>query len=390
MTNAGATMQAQDHTKARALVDELLAEFLGKNAHARDLSERLAERTGTRLADWVDSIEVPLTARERARFGAAGFAHRPAPGSPEHHAREGAGLPSLILGNSMTVRVGVRVDSVADFLAAWRLEHPVDGEPFSQFRASLAFHGQYADLHVVERHGYRGFTPVYNSEHQRLMSVRHAETFRRRHRDFGVDDAAESRGVEHTLRMVESAVHDLGRDWACDLFFAAEREYWQRRCRAGLAQKAAQDTLGLGWGNHHRHVYRASERTGVGLSALLGKLGFKETEGGSAGAPASRTFEQPVAGIVVDVEAADGPAGEVARWCALHGESLLQGGLRGLVCRAGITGHGGPGVEPCPIEPKRLEAAVSRGVLKEAEAARLRAEGAEGSIVVRAGVRGAV
>ena len=33
---------------------------------------------------------------------------------------------------------------------------------------------------------------------------------------------------------------DLGPDWACDLFFASEREYWQRRNRAAHSGAVAQ------------------------------------------------------------------------------------------------------------------------------------------------------
>ena len=36
-------------------------------------------------------------------------------------------------------------------------------------------------------------------------------------------------GFEHASMLISSAAADLGTDWACDLFFAAEREYWTRR-----------------------------------------------------------------------------------------------------------------------------------------------------------------
>ena len=76
----------------------------------------------------------------------------------------------------------------------------------------------------------------------------------RRKRDF--EDERE--GFEHALTLIGRAADDLGVDWACDLFFAAERDYWTRRNRAARTQKARQDALGLGWANHDHHTYRSS------------------------------------------------------------------------------------------------------------------------------------
>ena len=66
---------------------------------------------------------------------------------------------------------------------------------------------------------------------ERIEAARqHVECFRRRKRDFEEDQA----GFEHALSLIRAAADDLGVDWACDLFFAAERDYWTGRNRAGI------------------------------------------------------------------------------------------------------------------------------------------------------------
>src|SRR4029077_17650326 len=106
----------------------------------------------------------------------------------------------------------------------------------------------------------------------------------------------------HAEELIDRAVHALGVDWACDLFFAAEREYWQRRNRAGQFQKARQDRLGLGWANHDHHTYRSSRQHFPRLITMLEKLGFTLRERFYAGHEAgwgAQVLEQPVTGITI-------------------------------------------------------------------------------------------
>jgi hypothetical protein len=153
--------------------------------------------------------------------------------------------------------------------------------------------------------------------------------------------------------LIDAAIADLGVDWTCDLFFNAERDYWQRRNRAGQTQKARQDKLGLGWANHDHHTYRSS-RTGYRhLIALQEKLGFRGRERFYAGLEAgwgAQVMEQPVTGITTfnDVDMspeelmgdfAHEPMGDrdrlgtVGLWCGLHGEAVLQAGMHHLECQ---------------------------------------------------------
>src|SRR5260370_15436475 len=70
------------------------------------------------------------------------------------------------------------------------------------------------------------------------------------------DDAQGFAATEATLeRVIELAGST---DPACHLVFEAERDYWQSRNAAALAQKARQDRLGLGWANHPHHTFPCS------------------------------------------------------------------------------------------------------------------------------------
>ncbi len=411
---------------AQQLITELLTEFIAKNAHAADLAARMKSQTGTRFADWVDFIRTPTSPALRARLMQTGFTHRPRPGAGEHFVHEGAMFPSVILGDSATWECAVKVDRVADFLTAWRLEHPIEGDPGSRFRKALAFHGTYADLTVVERHGYRGFVPCASDAGKIVTAARHLERFRMRHRDFGVDDAADVRGFEHTEHLIDAAVRDLGKDWACDLFFQAEREYWCRRCRAGRVQKARQDALGLGWANHDHHTYRSSRHCYPRLVRCLEKLGFHGRERFYAGHEAywgAQVLENPTAGVTIfaDVDmtpeelmgdfphagfasaVAGNTLGTIGLWCELHGEAFLQAGMHHLECqfdwwalkqqleaeaqirmmdpfttfpylRQAFTEG-----ERWPVDARRVEMLLAKGLISREQAALFKRDGALGS-----------
>jgi hypothetical protein len=190
--------------------------------------------------------------------------------------------------------------------------------------------------------------PVADAARERA-AAHHLEVFRTRPRDFAEDEA----GFACAERLIDGAIGDLGADQTGALFFAAEREFWQRRNRAAQVQKARQDRLGLGWANHDHHTYRSSRRHFGRLVAVLEKLGFVCRERFYAGREAgwgAQVLEQPAAHLVVfaDVDlapeevlldfaheplAARESLGTVGLWCALHGEAFLQAGLHHLECQ---------------------------------------------------------
>jgi len=348
---ASETHNWQPQPEARAFIDSLAERFLYACPRARDLADRMAAETGTRFADWVDHIETP-DAADRDTAERLGFVERPSlltdEGLPALVNERGL-LPPVIVGASK-LRVAIKVDSVSDFFATWQLSGArVQGRPLSQLRTGTAFVAGDAELLVVERHGALGFGSISIDANLALRSMSHYERLRCRRRDW--DDIGV--GFADLRRLVESAVAELGQDLTCDLFFRTEREFWMRRNAAGRAQKAAQDRLGLGWANHDHHVYRSSRSCFTDLIGVLEAMGLRCRESFmSSENTGVQALEHPVTGIVVlaevDMNAEElagnfahhglrdrtPEPGKVGRWCAAHGQAVLNAGMYRLACRA--------------------------------------------------------
>lgn len=358
----------QPQPRAQSLINELIATFLSRNGESAAFSGRLKHDTGTRFLDWIDHIQIPVPPSNntlRNRLLDVGFTHRSQPGAPNCFTHLGAMFPEIVLvdsaptkgGSPAPSRIALKVESITDFLTANRIpdDFPAEGDPGSQMRRALAFRtpqaGELAaaELWVIERHGYRGYDVPKASPAKVIQMLRHAEAFRRRQRDFP-DDA---QGFQHVMGLVDAAIKDIGTDWACDMFFAAEREYWERRNRAGQVQKARQDRLGLGWANHDHHTYRASREHFAALIRLLERLGFKARERFYAGQEAgwgAQVLEQAVTNVTIFADVDMTPEelqgdfahqglkpqnelGTVGLWCGLHGEAILQAGMHHLECQ---------------------------------------------------------
>jgi len=404
---------------AQQVVNVLIEDFLGKCPEAAELARRMREHTGTRFKDWVDFIEVVKSPAMVAKLTEVGFTRRPQPGASEAYVHEGGIFPTIVLGRLF--RIGIKVDSVADFLAAQQIAGAeIVGEPLGQFRMARAFIGNGAEMWAVKRLGWRGFTPPAFDAAKAIASLRHLEKFRTRERDWDTD----SHGYAEVGALIDEAVGDLGVDWTCSLFFEAERRYWQGRNKAAQIQKNRQDKLGLGWANHDHHTYRCSRGNFQAHVALLEKLGFQCRESFYAGAEAgwgAQVMEQSVTGITTfnDVDmspeelmidfahegltAAAEKLGTVGLWCGLHGDSMLQAGMHHLECqfdwhalveqldrRWGIRTMAPFTTFPYlrqaftegehwAVNPQRLEALLSAGFITRLQAEQFRVEGALGS-----------
>ncbi len=336
---------------AQKLVNELVSGFLARCPRAADLASRMQTQTATRFADWVDTIEVQRTEELRKRLLDVGFSHRPRPGAADCFVHEGAIFPVIVLRERAYTNVWVKVDFVADFVAAHQIspDTAIEGEPWSPMRKALVFHGEACGMTVVERHGYRGYSlPVWSAE-KSVLAMRHLEALRRRRREWPTEEEA----FAHTNAIVDAAIADLGVAFTCDLFFHGERDYWERRNQAAQFQHHRQNLLGLGWANHDHHTYRCSRRNYVAIIALLEKLGFHCRERFYAGAEAgwgAQVLEEPVTGITIfaDVDMAPEevlgdfahePFAEknelstVGLWAELHGEAMLEAGMHHLECQ---------------------------------------------------------
>ncbi|NIP86240.1 MAG: hypothetical protein GTO03_12000 [Planctomycetales bacterium] len=411
--------QWKPQPEAAALVHRLLDEFVQANPWTAQFAQRLRDETGTRLIDWVDHLAVPASNPLKAELFRLGFQSLVDDDRSQWRHPQGL-FPTLLLLEDGKSELAVRAESVSDFLVVHDLSggRVIEGEPLSPLRrARVAVEGS-SELWVVERHGYEGWESAAPLARPLAAILQHAETFRHRRRRF----ATEAEGFEHARQLIEAAVVDVGTGRAADLFFAAEREYWQRRNRAARIQKARQDALGLGWANHDHHTYRCSREHFAGLIGLFELLGCQCRERFFAGAEAgwgAQVLEHPSCRVVIfaDVDlsgsevsgdfAHQGLAprdqlGTVGLWCRLHGEAFLQAGLHHLECqfdfdqaRQQLRAAGVETMSPFTdfeylkqaftegemwtVDEQRIEALLASGALTADQAARFRREGALGS-----------
>jgi hypothetical protein len=332
----------------------------------------------------------------------------------------GGVFPPVLLGDTPDVEVALKVDSVVDFVAAHAVTTEVLGEPLAPVRfATVSPPGQ-PSLMVIERHGFAhgDDRPAFDAADAWAV-LHHSEALRTRPRTF----EREEQGFEHAAEAIQRAAGEVGRDRACDLFFAAEREYWMRRNRAAQFQYGRQQKLGLGWANHDHHTYRSSRRHFTRLISIFEKLGFVCRERFYAGAEAgwgAQVMEHPVTGIITfnDVDLSPDELftdfaheplperdrlGTVGLWCALHGESFLEAGMHHLECqfdfsalKAQLESQAGVKVmkpftdfpylrqaftegERWPVRPERIDRLLKERLITPEQADKFRREGAIGS-----------
>lgn len=405
---------------------ELYERYLQQSNAARVLSVRLREQAGTRLSDVIDVLSVASDATLRARLVGAGFAPISVEGLASgselfEHTR--ALLPLVELRTYGKSRAYARVDSVVDFFEAAGLPMPetFEGHAGAFVRRALVESEPDAELWVVERSAARRLVTSNLAISQGpgvTARARHLEAFRLRPRP--LDDP--ERGFVAAQRLIREAQKDLGEAVTCELFFDAERRYYERRNRAARVQKARQDALGVGWHNRDHHTYRSGRSSFASLVRTLELLGLDCRERFYAGHEAgwgAQVMEHRELGICVfaDVDlspeevAGDfahdglsqrGSLGTVGLWCELHGEAFLSAGMHHLECqldfegaRAALERSGVPVMAPFTdfphlrqaftkgeiweVRPERLARAVDRGLLTEAQAERLAREGSLGS-----------
>jgi len=160
----------------------------------------------------------------------------------------------------------------------------------------------------------------------------------------------ECEALDLAIETASKIVALLGVNLAACLVLECERAYWQSRNHAGQIQKNRQDRLGLGWSNHDHHTFRSSRGHFTKLVRLFEILGFECRERFYAGEEAgwgAQVMENPVCHLVlfldvdlspteVEIDFSHSPLkenqhlGTVGLWCALHGDSILQGGMHHL------------------------------------------------------------
>ncbi|MEZ6063617.1 MAG: hypothetical protein R3C19_24975 [Planctomycetaceae bacterium] len=397
--------------RAAAWVRERVDEFLADNPAAAEFQNLLRDETGTRLVDWIDHFELrDVTGIEEAgyvRDDDGWFRH------PE------ALLPPVVFREHE--RLLLRVDSVRDFVTAnaHRFACDVGGEPLDLWRTASVRSGSSRSFGVVERQGCRTSRKgVERSPHDKLLTEMCREQLRTRRRRFEDRETA----FRETRELLTSMISRIGVDVTCELFFEAERAYWQSRNRAARVQYMRQQTLGLGWGNHDHHTYRSSRAAFHHLVGILELLGFHGRERFYAGADAgwgAQVLEQPVTGIVIFADVDLSPeeitgdiaheplpprdsVGTIGLWCYLHGEAIFEAGMHhlecqfefdnarrqleqfGIRCMAPFTDF--PHLRQCftegevwAVEDSRIAAALQQGWITPEQADRFAASGVVGS-----------
>lgn len=404
---------------AAQLIAELVADIERDSPATQRLRSRLLHECGTRLDDWIDHLVLPHDEALGSRLEAAGFNNDESPdGCVWRHA--GGLFPAIRFYPRDARRIVLKVDSVLHCLAMQqRLDRDaLDGSPLAPIRrGKLAVEGA-AELWVIERHGTQALTPLPIDAALQSKILDWAEAFRLRRRDFPTD----AEGFDFLRTLIRRATRDLGRARTCDLFFKGERDYWQSRNRAAQIQKARQDALGMGWGNHDHHTYRSSREHFAALIAILESLGFECRERFYAGREAgwgAQVLEHTACGVTIFADVDLSPEevsgdfahvplpprqelGTVGLWCRLHGEAILQAGMHHLECqfhfdaaRDQLAAAGVETMKPFtnlpflrqaftrgerwPVREERITAALSAGLITAEQADRFRAEGAIGS-----------
>ena len=393
------------HAQAAALLDRTIALFCTHCPAAADLAKRMLNETGTRFGDWIDHILIPLD--QLSAWRAVGFV-----GDDIRLNHPGGRFPTIAAGS---FTIAIRVESVADCCAALGISTPIEGTPGPGLRRATIAYSKQATLSMVERLGSVTLTPTACAPELHTSSILHLERFRCR-------DRSADQGFATIRALIMAAVYDLGKDVACDLFFTAERDYWQRRNTAGRVQKARQDTLGLGWANHDHHTYRSSRSAFTSLIDCLELLGFACRERFYAGQEAgwgAQVLEQSTTGIVIFADVDMSPdelrgdfshqampehkeLGTVGMWCALHGEAFLAAGMHHLeatfdfssACTqlqaCGVTSMKPftdfPYLRQCftsgerwMVDPNRLDSLCRAGHLTKAQATEFKRDGVIGS-----------
>jgi hypothetical protein len=412
----------QPQPEAAQLLDLILKKCCQKISKLAALETNLQEQTGTRLVDWIDHIELPFNDALASKLLASGFAVDASESGTITTWRHTAGLfPPMRLGANRN-RVALKVDSIDDFMAA---AGRATGEtlPFrwpspGQYRLIVVYQKPTIEVCAVERHGYSGFTKVKTEPELIEAATDHLATFRVRNRQSGTDN----HGFLKASEAIRNAAKEIGTPWACDLFFRAEREYWQSRNKAARVQYRRQQRLGLGWANHDHHTYRSSRERFVDLIGVLEELGFECRERFYAGHEAgwgAQVLEQPDSGIVVFADVDLSPdevqedfahvslpkregLGTVGLWCRLHGEAFLDAGMHHLECqfdfdksREQLAGEGVETMVPFTdfpylkqaftqgeiwrVAPANIDALIQENLITNEQADEFRNEGALGS-----------
>ena len=323
-------------------------EFKKDNAVLREIDSRLNTLTSSKIIDWIDHILLPDTEQTEREIEGLGF-QKQSDAKVRAYRHPGVFLPSIVLpGDSSKQKAGIaiRVESISDFMQVNGFHAEIEGLPFSPLRRALLSIENGIAIFAVERRGTSNFEPTYPDDGYLSGYLKAVENWK------NIPRAAhdEEKALSDIIKTAQEIISKLGRDVAAHITCECERDYWMSRNDAGRAQKSRQDAIGLGWANHDHHTFRSSRLHFSRLVRLFSQLGFQLRERYYAGKEAgwgAQIMENANAGLVlfldVDLDPEEveidftteplkerGKLGTVGLWCALHGDSILKGGMHHL------------------------------------------------------------
>lgn len=299
-------------------------------------AESLQTRCGVRCLDIVDHLILP-----NADFDVFGWSQI----GERRWRHPNSSIPDVVVGEKLGF--ALRVDDIRVFANAVRSTFTDHSTRWMGERLRL-FENSAIVVEAIADACWDGLCAPPTARTIRRAQL-HRQLFRTRPRHF---KSAEG-GIESTQRMVHAAASDIGSGWASALFLCAEREYWASRCEAGYLSFRRQSQLGIGWSNVEYHSYECSRAQLNACVHLFEMLGFRRedallegpgagpgAESGRAALVMERRSPQALVLLKVDTTAGDtteslgqtrlSPTtwhGQSGLWCAMHGESILEGGM---------------------------------------------------------------
>jgi len=339
------------HPQIEGFLNEQISLFLEHHSYARNLSNRMETETATRFFDWIDHFILPEKKVSPNRLIQLGFqevAESELPTGTRMYYPPGTTFFPVLLSYTALIEIVLKPEHLDHFIQMTGKNIPIDGAILAPYRkAVISSQNEYV-LSAVERRGYNGF--VVPNDVKDVIAYQNAiEAFFGRPRHFDT----EIEGLNAILNIITGFLKSLSPERVTDAFFRAERLYWERQNWAGQVQRARQDRLGLGWGNHDHHTYRSSRESFIHLIKIFETLGFLLREQFFAGEQAgwgAQLLEHPGCNITIfsDVDISiDERAHDFAHlkmesrdelktvglWVALHGESMLEAGMHHLASR---------------------------------------------------------
>jgi len=340
--------QWQQHFECEEFFLDLLKEAKVQNPFIRNVEEMLYKHTSTRLLDWVDHISLGYSADLIEKIEGFGFELVLAKIDKRVFEHKGAQFPLLVVSDlSKGVdSVSLKVESICDFLASWRRSAKIYGTPYGRFRKALVNSQNEVSLFAVERRFGRDIEGVEEPLGYVEKYMEACEMWKVFPRSLSDSDEA----MQIAIKRAEEMVALIGTGAAASLMLEQERNYWEKKNRAGQMQKLRQDRLGLGWANHDHHTFRSSRKYFLHLVRLFEIFGFHCRErfwaGQEAGWGAQVMENSDVRAVLfLDVDLTDSEIaidfahiplpeekslGTIGLWCALHGDSILSAGMHHL------------------------------------------------------------